>query len=227
MADQVTTKTFILMNQSVEKNSIFSLKNNNGFSLMEITVVILIIGGLLSIALPRMSIKKQDTKKVLRDISQSVKEIRNRAKLYNTSYRLAIKLDKDEQSYWVEKSNTVTYIDKKALDLQREMAKSAFAKDKADDQPSTPTGFQPDPTFFKKEQTLPKDFTFKLVESGSRNDTFTDGIAYIHFFPQGFLEPSIIQVEDPKKNIWTIFFNSLTGASTLIPEARALKDIER
>ncbi|MBC7458230.1 MAG: prepilin-type N-terminal cleavage/methylation domain-containing protein, partial [Bdellovibrionaceae bacterium] len=90
--------------------------NNRGFSLIEISIVILIIGGLLAIALPRMSFSKVDTKKVIREITVSAKEVRNRAKLYGTTYRLAFRLDADNQAYWVEKSTTVTYIDKAALE---------------------------------------------------------------------------------------------------------------
>lgn len=201
-------------------------KNNRGFSLIEISIVILIIGGLLTIALPRMQFNKVDTRKVIRELTTSIKEVRNRAKLYGTTYRLAFRLDPDNQGYWVEKSTSVTYIDKAALEKAREEAKSSFRKDEKDEAKAPPL-FQPDATFFKKEQTLPRGYTFKLIESGARDVTYSDGMAYIHFFPQGFIETALIQMEDPKKNIWTITFNPLTGQPAIIPEAKLLKDIQQ
>ncbi len=212
-------KTSTRTNQSVEKN-------NRGFSLIEISVVILIIGGLLTIALPRMQFGKIDTRKVIRELTTSVKEVRNRAKLYGTTYRLAFRLDSGNQAYWVEKSTTVTYIDKAALEKAREAAKGSFRKDE-NEEGKNPSPFQPDSNFFKKEQTLPKNYTFKLIESGAQNVTYSDGMAYIHFFPQGFIETALIQIEDPKKNIWSITFNPITGQSAIITEAKLLKDLQQ
>lgn len=197
-------------------------KNNRGFSLLEIVVVILIIGGILSIAAPKMSFNKVDTKKVIRDITHTVKEVRNRAKLYGTTYRLAFRMDQDNQAYWVEKSTTITFIDKDALEKARNEAKDSFRKDEEN---KTPSPFQPDTTFFKKEQKLPKNYIFKLVESGTQDVSYSEGIAYIHFFPQGFIESSLIQIEDPKKNIWSVTFNPITGVSTILTEAKTLKDL--
>lgn len=201
-------------------------KNNRGFSLIEISIVILIIGGLLAIALPKMSFNKIDTKKVIREITVSAKEVRNRAKLYGTTYRLAFRLDADNQSYWVEKSTSVTYIDKVALEKARDEAKDSFRKDE-NQEGKVPPQFQPDATVFKKEQTLPRGYSFKLIESGARNVTYSDGMAYIHFFPQGFIETALIQIEDPKKNIWSITFNPITGQAAILPEAKLLKDLEQ
>lgn len=235
MVVQALIKIFTLMNLSVEKNnfhkiSIFKYlgKNTQGFSLMEIMVVLMIISGILVLALPRMSFTVQDNKKVFRDITLMMKEVRNRAKLYNSSYRVGFKMDPEKYSYWVEKSSQVSLIDKKALESARENEKSSFRKDQnAEESGANKSPFQPDASFFKKEQVLPKNYRIILVESGSRENTYSDGTAYIHFFPQGFIEPSVIQIEDPKKNIWTLYFNPLTGTATTISEAKSLKDIQQ
>ena len=108
---------------------------------MEIMIVLMIIGAILGLALPRLANKPQKTSQVFRSMTQKVKEVRNRAKLYGTSYRFAFRLTEGQQAYWVEKSSQVTLIDKKALEQIREKEKSQF---RTDEDAKSPTDFQPD-----------------------------------------------------------------------------------
>ena len=202
-------------------------KNEEGFSLLEIIVVIAIIGTILAIAVPMMGNKRQQTSQIFRSITVKFKEVRNRAKLYNSTYRFAFRLTENDQAYWVEKSSSITLIDKKALEEIREKEKNQFRTDDKKDENAPPPAFQADTSFLKKELTLPKGYRFKQIESGSLDQAMTDGTAYIHFFPQGNLEPSAIQIEDPKKNIWTLVFNPITGQADIISEAKTLKDLNR
>jgi general secretion pathway protein H len=196
----------------------------NGFSLLEMIIVISIIGAVTAIALPGLLDKKSNTRKVFREFVVAGKDIRNRAKLAGVTYRLAFRLTENKQAWWVEKANKNVLLDKKKLEDARNEAKSTF-RQKDDDKPVSE--FQPDTTIFKKEQTLPKGFFFKQIESGPQDLIATDGTAYIHFFPQGYIEPSAIQIIDDRKNIWTLVFNPITGQSDIIPDAKTLKDLNR
>lgn len=191
---------------------------------MEILIVLTIIGAVTGLVLPRLFDKKSNNRKVFREFTVAGKDLRNRAKLSGVTYRLAFRLTENQQAWWVEKSNKVVLIDKKKLEAQREAEKSTFKKD---EEGKPPAEFQPDTSIFKKEQTLPKGFSFKQIESGPQELVATDGTAYIHFFPQGLIEPSTIQILDDKKNTWTLVFNPITGQSDIIPEAKTLKDLER
>ena len=193
-----------------------------GFSLLEIVIVLSIIGAIMAVALPRLMDKKQDTRKVFRDFAIAGKDLRNRAKLGGITYRLAFRLDKDHQSWWVEKSSRLILIDKKKIEEAREKEKSAFR-----DKEKTASDFQADTSIFKKEQVLPAGFKFLQIESGTLETISTEGLAYVHFFPQGMIEPSAIQIQDAKKNVWTLVFNSMTGQSDIIPEAKTLRDLTR
>lgn len=217
MAVQVLIKIFIQTNLLVENN-------NRGFTLIEIVVVIMIIGGILAIAVPRMHMNQKQPKTVIREFTTLFKEIRNRAKLYGVSYRLAIRLDENNQSYWVEKSNSITYIDKEALEKIREENKNSSNKEDESEK-NEKAAYQPDTSFFKKERKLDTQYIFKSIESGSQSITQTQGIAYVHFFPQGFIEQTLIQIEDPRKNIWSVTFNSVTGQAFIIEDAKTLKDL--
>ena len=193
-----------------------------GFSLLEIVIVLSIIGAIMAVALPRLFDKKQDTRKVFREFAIAGKDLRNRAKLAGVTYRLAFRLDKDHQSWWVEKSNRNMLLDKKKIDEAREKAKSAFR-----DEEKPVSDFQADTSIFKKEQVLPAGFSFVQIESGPLETISTEGTAYVHFFPEGMIEPSAIQIQDAKKNIWTLVFNPMTGQSDIMPEAKTLRDLTR
>lgn len=197
-------------------------KPSRGFSLLEIIIVLSIIGAIMAVALPRLLDKKQDTRKVFRDFVIAGKDIRNRAKLGGVSYRLAFRLEKDQQTWWVEKATKAILLDKKALEKAREKAGSSFREDE-----KPPADFNPDTSIFKKEQQLPEGFSFVHIESGPQELIATEGVAYIHFFSQGMIEPSAIQIQDPRKNIWTLVFNPITGQSDIIPEAKTLRDLTR
>ena len=196
------------------------MNNRKGFSLLEIVVVLTIIGAIIALAGPRLFDKKSDTRKVFRDFIVAGKDLKSRAKLSGLTYRLAFDLNEKEQQWWVEKANKPVTLDKSKIELERESSLIADA-----DKP--PPAFQADTSIFRKKQSLPSGYKFKQVESGTLDMVITEGMAYIHFFPQGLIETSALQIEDPKKNIWTLVYNPLTGRSDVIPEAKGLKDLAR
>ena len=198
-----------------------SLKN--GFSLLEMAIVLSIIGAVIAIGAPKLFDKRSETRKVFREFIVAGKDLRGRAKLNGTTYRLAFQLDKGAQAWWVEKSSRPTLIDRKKYEAELEKAKQTFQKD----DPKPASDFQTDTGVFKRKQVLPRGYSFKHIESGTQDIIVTAGMAYIHFFPQGLIEQSAIQIEDPKKNIWTLVYNPITGQSDVIPEAKSLKDLAR
>lgn len=196
--------------------------NKKGFSLLEITVVLTIIGAIIAIAAPKIFDKKSETRKVLRDFIVAGKELKSRAKMTGSTYRLAFDLTEKQQSWWVEKSTKILVVDKAKLEKARENA-----KDPDKDKEKPPPDFQPDTSIFKKKQILTKGYVFKQIESGSIDLIITDGLAYIHFFPQGLIETSAIQITDPKGTVWTLVYNPLTGRADVLPEAKLLKELGR
>ena len=200
------------------------MKKPNGFSLLEIAVVLSIIGAIIAVIMPRIFDKRSETRRVFRDFTIAGKDLKSRAKLDGSTYRLAFDLNEKDQAWWVEKSTKVVLLDKAKIEAQQESLKKNNGKP---EEGAPPPDFQIDASIFKKKQRLPDGYKFKQVESATADVTYTDGMAYIHFFPQGLIETTALQIEDPKKNVWTLVFNPLTGQLDIIPEAILLKDLSR
>ena len=177
----------------------------------------------MALVMPRIFDKRSETRRIFRDFMIAGKDLKSRAKLDGATYRLAFDLNPKTQSWWVEKSTKVVMLDKAKIEELKEKEN----EDGKPDEDAPPPDFQIDPSFFKKKQTLPGGYIFKQVESGTVDVVYTEGMGYIHFFPQGLIETSALQIEDPKKNVWTLVYNPLTGQLDIIPEAKLLKDLSR
>ena len=194
--------------------------NRKGFTLIEVMIVIAIMVALIALGAGRMLKKDGNPKPVLRHLTVLVKEIRNHARLFNSTYRLCLRLDDGQEAYWVEKGNGGVLLDPEKI------AEDMKHPDKKPDKDAPPPMFQMDKSMLKKERTLPKNLHFAQVETANTADPVKTGVAYIHFFPQGIMEAAAIQLTD-KKNIWTLVFNPLTGQADVMDKAVSLKDLTR
>ncbi|WP_413287880.1 Tfp pilus assembly protein FimT/FimU [Bdellovibrio sp. HCB337] len=195
--------------------------NKRGFTLIEVMIVIAILAGLIAVGAPRLIKKEANIKKTARSLTVLVKEVRNQAKLFNVTYRIVIRIESGQESYWVEKASGPALIDKEKL---KEEMEGNGKKD--DDKDAPPPLFQIDKRLSKKEKVLPSNLHFAQVETINMSQPVTNGIAYIHFFPEGLMEASAIQLTD-KKITWTLVFNPLTGQADIVEKAVNLKDLSR
>lgn len=192
--------------------------SRKGFTLIEIMIVLAIISAVMLVAAPRLSKKNTNIKTIAREFLVLSKEVRNKARLSNSTYRIVINMEPENESYWVEKANGPRPVDTEAAEKEKE------AKDKED---QTPPAFQIDKSVMRKQKSLPSGLRFASVESINMQAPVTSGVAYIHFFPEGFVEASALQITDGNNLTWTLVFNPLTGQADIVEKAATLKDIER
>ena len=198
-----------------------SMLSKKGFTLIEIMIVLAIIGAVVAVAMPRMIKKEGNVKVVTRKILTLSKEIRTKARLNNSTYRLVIKMeDQKQHTYWIEKSNGPVAVDPEAYEKEREES-----KDKPEDAP--PPQYQVDKSITKNPLELPAPLRFASVETINMKSPVTSGTAYIHYFPEGFVEAAALQITDGNKMTWTLVFNPLTGQADIVEKAQGLKDLQR
>lgn len=195
------------------------MKSQRGFTLIEVMIVLAIIAGVVVLGAPRLFKQNTNIKSVVRNLSVLTKETRNRARLSNTTYRIAFSIKLDESEYWVEKSSGPKPIDLEALkNPPRE-------EDKDENAPPPP--FTPDTSLMKKPKALPSGINLVSVESINISEPIKEGLAYIHFSPEGFVEASAVQISNAQNQIWTLVINPITGQADIVEKAVGLKDLNQ
>jgi general secretion pathway protein H len=67
------------------------------------------------------------------------------------------------------------------------------------------------------------------VESVTYAEPFTSGVAYVHYFPQGLVEQTVIQVIDESnannQRIWSLVVHPLTGKIDIVTHEVSLREI--
>ncbi|WP_347358515.1 type II secretion system protein [Bdellovibrio sp.] len=193
------------------------MSSQRGFTLIEIMIVLAIMAALITVGAPRLLKNNEgNIKAVARNFIVLSKELRNKARLTNSTYRLAISMEAGEEKYWVERANGPQAVDPEAYEKEKETGEDA-----------PPPLFQMDKSLLKKEKELPGGLRFASVETVNMKAPMTSGVAYIHFFPEGFVEASAVQITNGNNLTWTLVFNPLTGQADIIEKASSLKDIQR
>ncbi len=201
--------------------------DKRGFTLIEIMIVLAIMAAVIGIGAPRLFKTQDNVKSVVRKFMVLGKEIRDKARINNATYRLAIHMEPKNYTYWVEKANGSQLIDPAAMTPEGRAKIEEAKKEKKDDAP--PPLFQLDKSILKKEKSLPGQMRFVSLETINMKEPVVEGDAYIYFFPQGMVEASALQIATGSagSNTWTLIFDPLTGQVDVIEKAQSLKDLQR
>lgn len=154
----------------------------SGFTLVEILIVLAIISIVLSMGLPAISrVTYQQLNSTSRRFVGLVRTIRNDAILLSTVHRLAVNLD--EQTWWVEQQ--------RKFELLSDSPEEAVQTARKKNQEPPPSNFIYAEKFGKKPLSLPDGVVFDGVFK-QRDGVQREGVAYVHFFPNGYAEPATI-----------------------------------
>jgi general secretion pathway protein H len=157
-------------------------KFSRGFTLIEIMVVLAIISMVIALGLPAINrVTYQRLNSTTRQFTGLIRTIRNDAILLNNIYRLAI--DLDQKTYWVEMQRELKMLNETPEDQVQSR------KSKKSDPP--PSNFILATKFTKKPVLMPSGIVFDGVLK-EREGLITQGVAYIHFFPNGFNDQAVL-----------------------------------
>jgi prepilin-type N-terminal cleavage/methylation domain-containing protein len=197
-------------------------RQQRGFSLIEILIVLGLVALLVTTFAAKIGKSNRSMKRDVRYFAASMKDLRNKARMRNITYRLVINLPENKserQSYWVETTSKrflVTY-DEDEIKKQKENLKEGDPD---------PSGFDVDKELSPKgPQPLPDGLFFSSVEIAAQQKEFTAGRLYIHFFPEGRVEEVAVHLTDGKTLQWTLAIHPLTGRVDIIDGDKKLKDI--
>jgi prepilin-type N-terminal cleavage/methylation domain-containing protein len=155
--------------------------NDTGFTLIELSMVMLVIGIVMAIAMPRVGgmLERQQMQRTINVLRGTVRYLQARAALTKYVYRLTIDLDQH-----------VLFIC--YLDLRR--SEDCY----------------PEPTRELRPYVLPAAVRIVDVVT-PQGEKIREGLAQTHFHPTGFAEPSIIHLESETAQHFTIMIEPLAG----------------
>jgi prepilin-type N-terminal cleavage/methylation domain-containing protein len=200
------------------------LKTRNsqkGFTLIEIMVVILIVAGVLAVGGTRLFNPNENRRSQIRKLAIQTKELRTSARLQNATFRFVFEMDdKNGHRYWVESAagQPLQFSEaqeeelEKLTEIQREEALKGRTKFEKDSK--------------HKEVVLNGGLVFEGIEINGRSREFTEGRAYVHFFPQGLSDEAVIKLGDRKQQHWSIVIHPLTGAAEILNRSVTLKELK-
>lgn len=114
-----------------------------------------------------------------------IRTIRNDAILLNKVHRLAI--DMEKQRWWVESQKSFQLLSDKETKPDDKEAGGVEGKERP------PTNFSYVDKYSKEPVPMPGGVVFQAVIK-EREGKKTKGVAYVHFFPNGFSEQSILHL---------------------------------
>lgn len=205
------TKTFSKLHQGSP------FQSNKGFTLLEVMVVLGILAAVLAVGLPRINLKNDNIKQVVRDLSLVIRETRNQARIKSRTYRIVFNLDEKSPAYWVESAEGGT------------LAPSQTTLEKLEDSSQDekrPSPFQKDTKIIKKDRTLPGSLKFGVIETTRTLEQDKPKQIEIYFSPEGLTEHAAIQITNGNQLTWTLIINPLTGHADIIEKAATLKDVQ-
>ncbi|MBU0554296.1 prepilin-type N-terminal cleavage/methylation domain-containing protein [Myxococcota bacterium] len=183
-----------------------------GFTLLELIIVIGIIGLMMGVGITGLTGLSSTRLRVQTNkLSSALRYSYNRAVAHGLYLRMVLDIDAD--AYWVEASEEPVFLPKEKRkggdEAEEEEEKGKEEKDK-DGAPITKRQrFQQDGVIPRVK--MDKGVGIQGVLTSGQEDVFESGKAYIHFFPNGFVEPAIIYTTDGEEGYYTLQISPLTG----------------
>ncbi len=194
---------------------------SKGFTLIELMIAIAIIAFVVAIGIPKLGRSTgSQFKAIARKIVVLNKELHHYARLKNKTYRLVMDFGAENKnaSFYVESASGSQLIVEQDTDKN-------FSRNNNDEKKTAV--FSVDQEVLKKPILLPYGVKIDDVETETSNKPITEGKAFIHFFPQGLVQKTVIHLNGGDKLKWSLIVNPLTAETTIRDEYVKLRDLQK
>lgn len=190
-----------------------AVKSKKGFTLIELMVTLVIVGLIMGLAIGQVGkTLSWDFKAAARRLSSTIRYLYNKSATEGVTLRLVF--DLDDPSFWVEgtsESFTLTREEEEAFSKRSETKDS-----KSEELKSKEVTFSPQESSLTKPYHLPKGVYFKDIYAEHQIAPVDSGKAYIYFFPQGYVERSVINLRDKNDEVhYGLKVNPISGISKI------------
>lgn len=195
-----------------------TLGGPRGITLLELMVAITIVAGLLAISLYAVAqISSAGLRAEAMRVSGALRLVYGRAAINGTRYQLII--DLDSETYWAECSDEqVALVNQNEADAVTSFSERARRYD-SDDEESDPfglgdgavAGFDDCSEPLLGRRTLRRRVGIERVLALHQEDVAEEGQTAIGFFPNGYVERTMIWLRDASGSMITLTIEPMTG----------------
>jgi prepilin-type N-terminal cleavage/methylation domain-containing protein len=180
------------MRQLLSKNFSKSLKNNQGFTLIEILVALVLIAFVLGISVSGSFSSRNDLDKDVNSIERAIRFMSDEAALKNAVIRLHLMLDKDPQEYAVEYGPSDSFILPPRPEFETKVESKEEEEKRKKEQKNLNMKFSKVSEFQDQNTELSSDIKIIGVATPHSEKLQTSGEVSLYAFPTGEKDEALV-----------------------------------
>lgn len=192
-----------------------------GITLLELLIVLALLGLILGLSINALSkITRTKLRTETNKLAAAFRHTFNRSSTHGLYMRMVIDLDAD--AYWVEASDQPMFLAEKKRGVGEEEDEDKEAEGLGGGEtPSLAEGglaavFASPRARYQADGVIPRTSFEKPIQidgvlTTGQDDVFRAGKAYIHFFPNGFVEPAMVYTTNGEGDYFTLILDPLSG----------------
>ncbi|MDP3940349.1 MAG: type II secretion system protein [Deltaproteobacteria bacterium] len=185
-----------------------------GFTLIEMVAVLVVIGLLFTLALPQFRERTHaDLKRSAISLAATIEHVFHQSVFRHETLRLTY--DLASSRYWLDRFVDPAGDDDEPGGEEGDNSGSEEGAGNGGEEAGVPY-YVADRSILSQPVNLPAGVIITSVETQYIEET-TDGEAYTHFFPDGYVEPTVIYMADRRGAEYTLYASPVSGRVKVLP----------